>query len=66
MVAGAPLGRLHGVFVPTAEVESHLVCGWAIVDDLIVYAAGKPMRLCGTDDVVLMAPPAVAAEGRAA
>lgn len=50
--------RREGVFVPTSEVETHLACGWTLVDDLIERASGKPMRLCGNDEVVLMAPPA--------
>lgn len=52
--------RREGVFIPVAEVESHLACGWTIVDDLIERASGKPMRLCGDDEVVLMAPPVLA------
>lgn len=58
--------RRYGVFVPVLEVEAYLVCGWSIADDLIVRkGAAPPVRLCGTDDVVLLAPPR-AAEGEAA
>jgi len=50
----ADLGRREGVFIPIDDVEAHAANGWRLVDDL----AG----MFGAGDVVLMAPPAAAAQ----
>jgi hypothetical protein len=63
------VNRREGLFVPMAEVEAHIACGWTIIDDLLVPDPLGAVRLCGCGDVVLMAPPAchaASAERRAA
>lgn len=44
------LGRLHGQFIPSSEVEAFLVCGWLLVDDMATSSFAS--------DEVLMLPPA--------
>lgn len=60
MTATFELGRRRGVFVPVREVEAHLACGWAIIDDLAGRAPwpGTVNAAWLPPDGVLMALPA--------
>lgn len=53
--------RREGVLVPLDDVPAHLACGWRLIDDLCVREPEGVVTLSGYGEVVLLAPPEIAA-----
>lgn len=37
--------RAYGVLIPACEVESHMLCGWLLIDDCGEFVLMQPPRI---------------------